>query len=74
MRYSKKHRAEVIETYPNEGKAAIRFRFQNRDRIECVTARREDQLKVGDKGTAFFMSTETFGAWCFSRNEGGKNA
>jgi hypothetical protein len=72
MKYDKKHRAEVIEIYPNEGKAAVRFRFRNRDRIECVSARREYQLKVGDKGTAYYVSTASFGEWCFAPLESEK--
>lgn len=65
---NKKHRAEVIETYPNEGKAAVRFSFNGHDRVECVSLYMNvacDQLKVGMKGWATYHMTPNCGIWGF---------
>ena len=39
-----RHISEVIEVYPDEGKAAIKFSWRNRDRIESVISKVEGEL------------------------------
>lgn len=66
---NKKFRAEVIETYPAEGKAAVRFSWRGRERVECVPLRINndgDMLNVGTKGWASYWVVGQTGAWGFA--------
>jgi len=73
--HTKKHHAEVIEVYPEEGRAAIRFSWRGRERVEtcslylgpdCVC------LEVGMKGWATYTMTPSCGLWGFSLYAGGQ--
>lgn len=64
-----KFRAEVIETYPSDGKAAVRFSWRGRDRVECVRLYLGSDaipLTVGMRGWASFHLTPNMGIWGFS--------
>ena len=59
------HRAEVIEVYDN-GQAAIRFRFEGRDKIESVIkAGMQAPFEIGQKGKAIFQRTLNGYVWSF---------
>ena len=63
-----KFKAEVIETYPAEGKAAVRFSWRNRDRVECVKMFNGPdchELLVGMKGWASYHLSVNVGVWGF---------
>lgn len=65
---TKKYKAEVIETYPSEGRAAVRFSYNGHDRIECVRlyiGPSAFQLTVGMKGWASYHITPSMGIWGF---------
>lgn len=64
-----RHRAEVIETYPSEGRAAVRFKWRGRDRVECVRLSlgpSGGELAVGQKGYAEYWVNVNMGFWGFS--------
>jgi hypothetical protein len=66
---SNKHRAEVIEVYENEGKAAVRFSLRGRERVECVSlylGPSGEKLVVGMKGWTTYTVTPNMGIWGFT--------
>jgi hypothetical protein len=68
-----KHRAEVIEVYKSEGKAAIRFSWRGRERVECVriyVGVECRELAVGMKGWAIYTMTPSCGLWGFEPFKG----
>lgn len=65
---TQKHRAEVIEIYPSEGRAAVRFQWRGRERVECVSLSlgpSGNQLTVGMRGWMSFHLTPSMGIWGF---------
>lgn len=65
---TKKHRAEVIEVYKSEGKAAVKFSYNGHDRVECVKlyiGRDCLELTVGMKGWAAYAFLNNMGLWGF---------
>jgi hypothetical protein len=69
---SNKHRAEVIEVYPEEGKAAVRF---TSGRIECVARRgMVAEFYVGQKGMVDFVPLPNGNGyeWIFEPAKGGR--
>lgn len=63
-----KHRGEVIEAYPQEGKAAVRFSWRGRDRFECVPlyiGPDAKELTIGMRGWATYSITASTGLWSF---------
>lgn len=69
MNYNKKHRAEVLEIYPSEGKAAIRFSYRNRQRIESIKLYMGSDCKslvIGMKGWATYIVSSNMGIWGFT--------
>jgi hypothetical protein len=73
MEKAKRFRAEVIEVYPGEGKAAVRFKWRGRERIECVKLYLGPEcfaLTVGMKGWAAYHMTPSMGLWGFEPLKG----
>ena len=71
-----KRRAHVIEVYPSEGKAAIKFRLRGKDRIECVPLHTDNNggvLVVGQKGNAQYHITPSMGVWGFEPKTSNKD-
>ena len=69
-----RHRAEVIEVYPDEGKAALRFQCRGKERVECVPLYQGPDavaLSVGDKGWATYTMSNRCGFWGFATYKGG---
>jgi hypothetical protein len=63
-----KHRAEVIEVYRAEGKAAVRFSWRGRERVECVSLYLGpdcSELSVGMRGWVIYTMTARLGLWGF---------
>jgi hypothetical protein len=63
------HRAEVIALYPNTGEAAVKFRYQGHDRIECVknnVSKDGRILEIGMRGWVKYYSTNRIGYWSFT--------
>lgn len=64
---AKRHRAEVIEVYDQGARAAVRFRWRGRDRIECVIRRGMVPLfTVGAKGWASYQRCLGGFEWTFT--------
>lgn len=73
---SKKYRGEVIEIYAQEGRAAVRFSFRGRDRVECVNLHLgpdASSLELGQKGWMTFTITPSMGVWGFTPFKGNNN-
>lgn len=66
---TRRFKGEVIEIYPGEGKAAVRFSFRGQDRVETVkrfVGPDALELKVGMKGWASYVVSENWtGVWGF---------
>jgi hypothetical protein len=63
-----KHRAEVIEVYKAEGKAAVKFSYNGRERVECVKLYIGPdclELSVGMRGWITYTLTPSMGVWGF---------
>ena len=69
---SNKHRAEVIEVYENEGKAAVRFES---GRIECVIRRgMAGEFKMGMRGMVDYVPSLNGYEWAFTPFKNQKEA
>ena len=66
---STKHRAEVIEVYPDIGKCAVKFKYKGKERIECVRMLQNRPYPIGLKGKASYITTQTMGLWVFEPKE-----
>jgi hypothetical protein len=68
MTETNKHRAEVIEVYPEQGQAAVRFSWRGKDRVECVKSfigPDSIPLTVGMKGWLTYHLSNRCGIWGF---------
>ena len=51
------HRGEIIEIYQDGQIAAIKFRYNNKDRVECVRRYYSNfDFKLGDKCKIYFAA------------------
>lgn len=62
-------KGQVIEVYPSEGKAAVRFSWRGRERVECVrlaVGPEAAALEVGERGWITYTTTTSCGLWGFT--------
>lgn len=72
---SNSHRAEIIEVYASEGRMAVRFRNNGKDRIECVAyptiiTHDSPTVSAGKKGWVSFDRILGGYGWSFSFQRG----
>lgn len=70
---NRRYKSEVIEVYPSEGKAAVKFSWRNRERVECVRMYigvNATPLEVGMRGWMRFTYLNNIGVWGFEPFKG----